>query len=311
MTQPLSRISLFVFAHYWLVIALALFGLGFLGITVTASSAAIAASVISISSGVCFFFSVVTLSVWAFRLAREHNLLPALRSTNIKELATKKLLIVLAAVTFFGFSLFWLLFVAALATPLSEPVAATFFPYALGLDFLAVGVIAGIFFLGRNRLLASWFPMLICPHCQEKTSLINNWYCVGGCKAGKPRHVLSPCPTCGTKLQGLACSNYNCGAAISFEESYSEFEVANRNSKYVTQYNPFFWAAVLALELFLLLLYIAFESSFLILGGLFGLTSLGLVITLIVLKPKRLIRNPYYTEGVQQGAQAWTRSATA
>jgi hypothetical protein len=311
MTQPPSRIELFVFAHYWLVIALALFGLGFLGVAVAASLSASEVGVISISSGVCFFFSVVTLSVWAYRIAKEHSLLPPLRSTDIKELAIKKLLVVLATISFFGFSLFWLLFAAALATPISEPAATAFFPYALVLDILAVGVMVGLFFLGRNRLLASWFPTLTCPHCQEQTALVNRWYCVGGCKTGRPHHVLSPCPTCGTKLRGLACSNYSCGQAISFEEAYNEFEVANRNSKYVTQYNPFFWAAVLTLEMFLLLLYIAFESGFLILGGLFGLISLGLVITLIVLKPKRLIRNPYYTEGVQQGAQAWTRSATA
>jgi hypothetical protein len=311
MTQPPSRISLFVFAHYWLVIALTLFSLGILGVAVAASWPSLEAGVVSIVSGVCFFFSVVTLSVWAFKLAREHNLLPALRSTNIQELATKKLLVVLAAATFFGFSLFWLLFAAALATPLFEPAATMFFPYALGLDFLAVGAIAGMFFLGRNRLLASWFPTLICPHCQQQTALINNWYCVGGCKTGRPRHVLSPCLTCGTKLHGLACSNYHCGQAISFEETYSEFEVANRDKKYVTQYNPFFWAAVLALELFLLALYVAAESGFLILGGLLGLICLALVITLIVVKPKRLTRNPYYTEGAQQGAQAWTRSATA
>jgi hypothetical protein len=83
--------------------------------------------------------------------------------------------------------------------------------------------------------------------------------------------------------------------------------VANRNNKYVTQYNPFFWGAVLGLELFLLALYIALESGFLILGSLFGLIGLALVVTLIVVKPKRLIRNPYYSEG----AKAWTRSATA
>ena len=311
MTQPPSRVALFVLAHSLLVIALVVFGLGILGVTFAASLPASEAWVLSITSGVFFFLSVITFSLWAYRLSREHNLLPALRSTDIKELATKKLLVVLATVSFFGFSLFWLLFAAALATPLSEHAALAFFPYALALDMLAAGVVIGLFFLGRNRLLAAWFPSLICPHCQQQTALVSHWYCIGGCKTGKPRHVLSPCPTCGTRLQGLACSNYHCGQAISFEESYSEFEVANRNNKYVTQYNPFFWATVLALALFLLSLYIAVVSGFHILSGLFGLISLALVITLIVLKPKRLIRNPYYTEEAQQGAHAWTRSATA
>lgn len=307
MTQPPSRLALFVLAHYWLVIALALFGLGFLGISLAASTAASEAGVISIASGICFFLSVVSVAVWLYGLAHQYNALPVLRSTNIKELATKKLLVMLGAISLFAFSLFWLLFIAALATPLSAAIATNFFPYALVLDLLSVGAISGLFFLGRNRLLASWFPTLICPHCQQQTALVNHWYCVGGCKASRPRHVLSPCPTCGTKLQGLACSNYNCGQAISFDEVYNEFEVANRNNKYVTQYNPFFWGAVLGLELFLLALYIALESGFLILGSLFGLISLALVVTLIVVKPKRLIHNPYYTEG----AKAWTRSATA
>jgi hypothetical protein len=253
------------------------------------------------------FCGLLSIAVWLYGLAYQHNALPALRSTSIKELAVKKLIVMLGAVSFFAFSLFWLLFIAALATPLSAAIATTFFPYALVLDLLAVGAIVGLFFLGRNRLLATWFPTLICPHCQEQTVLVNHWYCVGGCKASSPRHVLSPCLTCGTRLQGLACSSFHCGQAISFDEAYNEFEVANRNNKYVTQYNPFFWGAVLGLELFLLALYIALESSFLILGSLFGLISLALVVTLIVVKPKRLIRNPYYTEG----AQAWTRSATA
>jgi hypothetical protein len=194
MTQPPSRIALFVIAHYWLVIALALFGFGCLGVAWATSLPASEASVVSIVSGVFFFLSIVTLSVWAYRFARKHNLLPALRSTNIKELATKKRLVVLAAVSFFGFSLFWLLFAAALATPLSEHAALAFFPYALSLDLLAMGVVVGLFFLGRNPLLASWFPTLICPHCQEQTALVNNWYCVGGCKTGRPRHVLVTVP---------------------------------------------------------------------------------------------------------------------
>ena len=75
----------------------------------------------------------------------------------------------------------------------------------------------------------------------------------------------------------------------------------------MTQYNPFFWGAVMALEFSLFLLYIACINGFLILGGLFGLTSLALIVTLIIVKPKRLTRNPYYAEGVNE----WTRSATA
>jgi hypothetical protein len=172
---------------------------------------------------------------------------------------------------------------------------------------LAIATVVGLFFLIRNRLLAYWFPTLICPHCQEQIALVNYWYCVGGCRANKTRHVLSPCSVCGTRLQGLACPNYNCAQTISFEAPYNEFEVANRYNKYVTRYNPFFWAGVLALGLSLLLLYVSLVTEFIILGVLFGLLSLALIVTLILVKPKRLTHNPYYSEGVQQ----WTRSLTA
>lgn len=101
---------------------------------------------ISIASGVCFFLSVVSVAVWLYGLVHQHNALPLLRSTNIKELAAKKLLVVLGAISFFAFSLFWLLFIAAFATPLSVAIATSFFPYALVLDLLSMGAIAGLLF---------------------------------------------------------------------------------------------------------------------------------------------------------------------
>ena len=123
MTQPPSRLALFVLVHYWLVIALALFGLGFLGVSLTASTTLSKEGAISIASGICFFLSVASFAVWLYWLAHRHRALPALRSTNIKELATKKLIVVLATVSFFAFSLFWLFFIAALATPLAAGAA--------------------------------------------------------------------------------------------------------------------------------------------------------------------------------------------
>jgi hypothetical protein len=307
MTNPPSRIVLFAFTYHWLILALVLFSLGFLGVLLVASTTILEADVISVASGICFFLSAVCSSIWLYALAHQYKALPALQSDNIKELAIKKLVIVLGTTTFFGDLLFLLFFMAALATPVTAPIAKDFLLYVLPLEVLTIGAIVGLFFLTRNRLLAYWFPVLICPHCQEQTTLVNYWYCVGGCRTLRPRHVLSPCPTCATRLQGLACSNYNCGQAISFEAPYNEFEVANRNNKYVTQYNPFFWGAVLALIVSLFLFYVSFATDFIIFCGMFGMLSLALVITLIVVKPKRLTRNPYYTEGAQQ----WTRSATA
>lgn len=307
MTKPPSRVVLFILVQFWLVGALALFGLGSLGVFLVASTFIMEKEWISVASGICFFLSAVSISIWLYALAHRHKALLALHSDNIKELAVKKLVIVLGATTFFGSLLFLLFFIAALATPVTAPVATNFLPYILPLDVLAIGAVVGLFFLVRNRLLAYWFPVLICPHCQERNTLVNYWYCAGGCQASKPRHVLSPCSICGTKLHGLACSNYNCGQAISFETPYNEFEVANRNNKYVTQYNLFFWGALLALVVSLFLFYISFATDFIIFCGMFGMLSLALIITLIVVKPKRLTRNPYYTEGAQQ----WTRSATA
>lgn len=40
MTQPPSRLALFALAHYWMVIALTLFGLGFLGVPLVAATKA-------------------------------------------------------------------------------------------------------------------------------------------------------------------------------------------------------------------------------------------------------------------------------
>src|SRR5690242_14684140 len=85
MTQPPSRVALFVLAHYLLVIALVVFSLGSLGVAFADSLPASEAWALSIVSGVFFFLSVVSVSVWAYRLAREHGFLPALRSADINE----------------------------------------------------------------------------------------------------------------------------------------------------------------------------------------------------------------------------------
>lgn len=309
MTKPPSRLTLFTLAHCWLIFALALFGLGSAGVFFAAflTVAAPETEGIAVVSGALFFLAVISLTAWLYALARRHNLLPALQSSTVKDLALRKLAIVLGAATFFAVSLFWLLFVAALARPFSAYVAGRFFPYALLLNALGAAALACLVFLGRDRLLASWLPVLVCPYCRGWTATVNYWQCAGGCRVRKPRHVLSPCPTCGTRSRGIACSNHYCGRAVGFDEPYNEFEVVNRDNKYVTCYNPLFWWAALALEWSLFFLYLAFASGFLILGGVTGLLVIALVITLLALKPKRLARNPYYCEGVQQ----WTRSATA
>jgi hypothetical protein len=232
------------------------------------------------------------------------SLLPPLESQTIEQLAEKKLLIVLSSTGGAGFLLFWLAWFAAVATPFVGTVAQEFAPYALGLSLLLPFVLAGIFYLARGRLLASWCARLPCPNCQDQIPLISYWQCIGGCPTRHSRHVLSPCPTCGTKNQGILCPA--CNATISFADSYNEFEVANRGKKYVTQYNLIFWVAAASLVLITFLGYLSFQADLMILCYFFAVIAAGLVICLIALKPKRLAENPHYQE-----VQQWTRKATA
>jgi hypothetical protein len=230
-----------------------------------------------------------------------------MNSVAIKELASKKLITVLFLATGIGFLLYWSLFIILMATPFTAPAATDFAPLALLFAVITASSAAALFFLARDRLLTSWLPSILCPKCQEQIALVNYWQCVGGCTARKMRHALSPCPTCGTKNQGLACVNHYCGEAIAFDSFYNEFEVANRTRKYVTHYNPLFWGALIGLELTLILLYVCFQAGILILWLFFALLALGLGVTLIVTKPKRLVSNRHYSEGGQQ----WTKRATA
>jgi hypothetical protein len=333
MPRKLSPTDVFVFTHRWLVASIILLIAGLIGTAIVgqlsmplpiltpsrlqASSPPSRAAqmpvlapeqgLISAASGIFLFLAVVTLVMWLYGLARHRNLLPELNSVTIKELARKKVITVLGVTTGVGFLLYWSLAIVLLATPLFAPAASDFALYALLLTLAAMASVSALFFLGQGRLLTSWVPSILCPKCQEKISLVNYWQCVGGCNASKVRHVLSPCPTCGTRNQGLVCINNLCGSAISFDGFYNEFEVANRSKKYVTQYNPMFWGALLGLEVSLLLLYVCLRAEITILWLLFALVALAAGITLIVAKPKRLISNQHYVEGEQR----WTRRATA
>lgn len=333
MSQERSPAAVFALTHRWFVASIALLILGLIGVSavawlvpqplVTADSRLQSSSLpaktalqatptleqtlISVASGVSLFFAVVSLVMWFYGLAKNRSLMPQMNSVTIKELASKKLITVLVLATGIGFLLYWSLLIILMATPFTALAATDFAPFALLLTVIAVGSVAALFFLAQGRLLISWLPCILCPKCQEQITLINYWQCVGGCTARKMRHALSPCPTCGTKNQGLACANHYCGEALGFDSFYNEFEVANRTRKYVTHYNPLFWGALTGLELSLILLYVCFQADILILWLLFGLLALGLAITLIVAKPKRLISNRHYVEGEQR----WTKRATA
>jgi hypothetical protein len=333
MTEKFSPAAVFVFVHRWLVASIVLLMAGLIGASAMGRSGTLPPttapsrlqgsfpparaaqipmltpeqSFISTASGIFLFLAVVTFIVWLYGLARYRSLLPELNSISLKGLASKKVITVLGTVTGVGVLLYWSLMIVLLATPMFAPAASDFAPYALLLTLIAVISATVLFFLAQGRLLVSWLPSILCPKCQEQISLINYWQCVGGCKANKVRHVLSPCPTCGTRSQGLACTYQCCGEAINFDGFYNEFEVANRSKKYVTQYNTLFWGALLGLEVSLLLLYVCFQAEITILWLLFALLALGSGITLIIAKPKRLISNQHYVEGEQR----WTKRATA
>jgi hypothetical protein len=137
---------------------------------------------------------------------------------------------------------------------------------------------------------------------------MNYWQCPGGCPIGKIRHVLAPCPTCGTKYQGISCTNPDCEQPIAFDDPYNEFEILNRDKKYVTRPNPHFYIALLALDVFAVTAYSCLENQLTILGYSFGTLAIATGISLLIFKPKRLVPNPYY-QGQEESE--WTRNVPA
>jgi len=200
-----------------------------------------------------------------------------------------------------------MLLAMGLATSWSNSPATDLVMPALLVIGVSLALLVVVFFVAQRRLLADWLPYLACPYCGQFTPLVNYWQCVGGCGTGKPRHVLSPCPTCGTYNQGMVCAHEACGQRIIFDAAYNEFAIVNRANKYVTRYNPIFWASLLALLLSVFFAYLSLQADSIAFLFFFGLISLAAIVTMLIAKPKRLVSNPYYLEEPQQ----WIRRTIA
>jgi hypothetical protein len=95
MTKPSPLVVIFASPHRWFMVALAFLCLGLLGVLLLSMIPALDAGAVSLTSGICFFLSTVSTSIWLYALAHRHNALLPLQSSNIRDLAIKKLVIVL------------------------------------------------------------------------------------------------------------------------------------------------------------------------------------------------------------------------
>lgn len=260
---------------------------------------------LSLLAGVCFVLSSICLTTQIYLVLRGHAVPPFISSTT-EHLARKKLLTVLIAAVSFELLLFWYCYTIALvALPaLVVNVATGFLEYATLFSLLAPLFVPVSYMFFRDRLLKYWLSGLACPKCREKTPLVDYWQCVGRCKPTL-RHVLSPCATCGTKSIAVPCKH--CLHLVAFTDPYNEFEVINRPNKYVTLYNPQFWLALLVFVLFTLLLFLSWSGGLTALTYFLSFIVVAAMVTVLLSKPKKLVKNPYYREEPQQ----WRRSATA
>ncbi|MFL6215742.1 MAG: hypothetical protein ACJ74J_17800 [Blastocatellia bacterium] len=152
----------------------------------------------------------------------------------------------------------------------------------------------------QGKLLALWMPTLNCHFCEKEIELVERWECPGRCTPTY-RHVLSSCRTCNTRMKGVVCPY--CKRQIIFEDSYNELEVRNRHNRHITQSNLYFWGALFVLYAALLSTYYCWQVGA---DGQYILPWVAgaAIVTLFFHRPKRLVTNPYYTEGIVQ----WLRS---
>jgi hypothetical protein len=104
----------------------------------------------------------------------------------------------------------------------------------------------------------------------------------------------------------LLCGNEYCQRPITFEEDYNEFEIINRGKKFATTYNPMFFGVVFGTYVSFVLTCVSLRSASIILPAFFAILFVSGIVSLFIVKPKRLIENPFYEEPTQ-----WTRSQSA
>lgn len=256
--------------------------------------------------GLCFLLSLVFTEVWLYSLFKRAYIIPPNLTLHINHLAKTRLSLVVGFFIMLWLVLLWSGLVLAFSLPLLDEMSGDWVVPAVLIALGSIPALLLYFYLTRNSLLATWFPALACPYCTCTVPLINYWQCPGGCQGMFPRHILTPCPTCGTRLRGLLCGNEYCQQAISFEEDYNEFEIINRGKKYATAYNPIFFGVLFGSYASLVLACLCLRGASLILPICFATLFIAGIVGLLIIKPKRLIENPFYEEN-----DSWTRSQSA
>jgi len=247
----------------------------------------------------CFLLSFICLAVWiAQHLPGDFVQIP---SKTIKQLAVIKITAIVIGVAVSTFVLLITITIIGAGTPFLYPKTDRLWGPTLWLFALAVGITPLLCWAIQGKLLARLMPTILCHFCEKEIELVDNWQCPGQCRPTY-RHVLSPCRTCNTRMKGMVCTY--CQRQIIFEDSHNELEVRNRGNRRIAQPNPYFFAALFLLYFSLVLSYYCWQVGA---DGLYVCPFLAVaaIITLVFQRPKRLVANPYYTEGIVQ----WLKSA--
>jgi hypothetical protein len=221
-------------------------------------------------------------------------------SKTIKHLAIVKITAVLIGIAASTFILLVTITIIGEATPFLYPKTDRLWATTLWLFFAAVFIAPLLCWAAQGKLLARWMPTICCHFCEKEIELVDNWQCPGQCRPTY-RHVLSPCRTCNTRMKGMVCSY--CRRQIIFEDSHNELEVRNRGNRRIAQPNPYFFGALFLLYASLVLFYYCWQVGA---KGQYVCPCFAgaAIIALIFHRPKRLVANPYYTEGIVQ----WLKS---
>jgi len=248
----------------------------------------------------CFLLSSICFVMWvAQHLPGDFTLIP---SKTIKHLAIVKISAVVIGIAAGTFLLLITITIIGEATPFLYPKTDQLYGMTLWEFFAAVVITPLLCWAAQGKLLARWMPTIHCHFCEKEIELMDNWQCPGQCRPTY-RHVLSPCLTCNTRMKGMVCNS--CRRQIIFEDSYNEVEVRNRGNRHIAQPNPYFFGALFLLYASLVLFYYSWQVGA---DGQYVCPWLAgaAIITLIFHRPKRLVANPYYTEGIVE----WLKSGT-
>lgn len=252
-----------------------------------------------ITAGV-FFLALFCLTAWIFsRLSGASFLID---STDIIHLARVKLLSVMWSFAGCFVALFIAFAVIVTSTPFLNGRITRYNGTVLAIAFCAGLLSPLIYFAAQGRLLARWLPALLCPYCGKRIDLIAPWPCAGGCTA-TVRHVLAPCRTCNTQMQGMVCDY--CHRRILFTDSYNEREIVNRGKRHTTVMNHYFIFALIAIYVSVLGLYRSWQVDDTVWLYICAALAAAALITLIFQKPKTLVTNHDHKKS--ESVEEWLR----